>query len=239
MKYLTTILALALILPLGSATSAQRNSHLESVLAQLNVAVAPEALKAAPIPGFLEVVRGTQIFYVSTDGTLLIDGEILSIATETNLTERTRAAIRRELLSAVSPRDRIIVPADNVRARIVVFTDTGCPFCQKLHERSAEFAAHGIEIQYLLYPRPGPQSASFAQAVAVWCSADRLSALDAALSGTTLATHDCENPVMEHYDLARRLELRGTPAIIAPDGSITYGVPSAEALSELARRPSF
>jgi thiol:disulfide interchange protein DsbC len=202
---------------------------LNTVLEQLNVATSPGELRPAPIPGFLEVVRGGQILYVSRDGRLLIDGDILSVTAEVNLTERRRAAVRRALIAAVPREQRIVVPAvEPIRARIVVFADTNCPYCLELHEQGADFAQHGIEVHYLFYPRSGPSGESFPQAVAVWCAPDRIAALGAVLGGATLPAADCDHPVMSHYELARQLDLKGTPAIVTADGDIRYGVVSAE-----------
>jgi len=237
LKYLSGILLLCLLLPTGLFAEAQRNADLRGVLSQLGVSAPPESLAPAPLPGFLQVVRGVEVLYISVDGALLIDGDILDVAGEVNLTERSRAAIRRDLLASVPADERIVMPAGEARGSIVVFTDTSCPYCRRLHEKSAEFAARGIEIQYLLYPRPGPGSESFAQAVAVWCSPDRLSALGAALGGATLPSRDCDNPVMRHYELARRLDLKGTPAIVAADGSVSYGIPGSDEVATLAGPP--
>jgi len=124
--------------------------------------------------------------------------------------------------------DTITIPATSPTVtHISVFTDTNCPYCMLLHRRRDELLRQGIEIEYLFYPRSGPDSASYRQAVAVWCSSDRLAALDLALAGVELPEATCDNPVREHYELARKLELRGTPAVVSADGSVTYGFPSA------------
>jgi thiol:disulfide interchange protein DsbC len=201
------------------------NPGLRDVLRQLEVGVEPGELPAAPIPGFLEVTRGVQVLYVSTDGRLLIDGDVLSLKTQTNLTERSRAAIRRELIASIPRELRIVAPAEGAaRGQIVVFVDTNCPYCRILHERRADFTRRGVEIHFILFPRSGPSSDSYTQAVAVWCAADRLAALESALSGTVLPPAECDNPVERHYALAKALHLKGTPALVTEDGGIRYGV---------------
>jgi len=204
-------------------------ARLLTVLRQLNVHAVPAELPPAPIPGFVEIVRGLQVLYVSMDGKLLINGDILSVDGETNLTERRRGAIRNELIAAIPAKQRIVVPAQGaVRSRIVVFVDTDCPYCLRLHGQQQQFARRGVEIQYLFYPRSGPSSDSFAQAVSVWCAEDRLAALDDALAGRRLPPSDCPNPVMRHYETARSLQLEGTPAIIGADGQVRYGALSVD-----------
>jgi len=220
------------------AADAGDESRLREVLAQLNVQRSPEDLAPAPIPGFLEIVRGLQVLYVSSDGAMLIDGEILSIPTETNLTERTRAGLRRQRLNEIPLDERIVLPAvPPKRAAIVVFADTNCPYCLKLHAESDRLRERGIEIQYLFYPRSGPDSTSFRQAVSVWCAADRVAALGTVLAGGTPPAADCGNPVMRHYRLARDLDLKGTPAILTADGKVSYGVLSADEILGTAGQP--
>jgi thiol:disulfide interchange protein DsbC len=232
------LVAACLVLWHAAGADPGDEARLLDVLAQLDVRRSPEQLAPAPIPGFLEIVRGLQVLYVSADGRMLIDGDILSVATETNLTERTRSVQRHRMLDEIPRGERIVLPAvAPKRAEIVVFADTNCPYCLKLHAESSRLRERGIEIQYLFYPRSGPGSASFGQAVSVWCAADRVAALGAVLAGGSLPAADCPNPVMRHYQLALELDLKGTPAILTADGGISYGVPGVDELLGVAAQP--
>jgi len=135
------------------------------------------------------------------------------------------------LLSTVPTEQRIVVPAvGETLAHLVVFVDTDCPYCSQLHELRDAIAERGIEIHYIFYPRSGPTADSYLQAVAVWCSADPLATLEEVFGGVRPPVANCDHPVMAHYELALKLSLKGTPAIITPDGAITYGVPSRDRL---------
>lgn len=204
-------------------------SRVQRVLEQLGVETAADELATAPIRGFKEIVRGMQVLYISDDGRLLINGDILSVAGESNLTERRRAQTRLELIAAIPLEDRLVVPARGERrGRMVVFVDTDCTYCRLFHERAPELASGGVEIHYLFYPRSGPAGKSFSQAVSVWCAEDRVAALGRVLSGSVLPAAGCNNPVLRHFELARGLELKGTPAIISGDGAIRYGLPERD-----------
>jgi len=48
----------------------------------------PDELHASPIPGMWEVVRGTDIAYVTSDGKYAISGDLYDLAKNDNLTER-------------------------------------------------------------------------------------------------------------------------------------------------------
>jgi len=221
------------ILPLSglAADLAPTQRSVEVALEQLGVDAAPSELLAAPIPGFLEIHRGMQVLYLSTDGSLLINGDILSLATESNLTEISRASSRRDLIAAVPRKLRIIVPAEGpTRRHVVIFVDADCPYCRALHDRRADFAQHGLEVHFLFFPRSGPSGASYSQAIAVWCAADQRAALDSVLHGADLPATECENPIDQHYALAQALELKGTPAVITADGGLRYGVVDVDEL---------
>lgn len=234
MKFIPFVLLF--VLTLAVATGHAASPGLAAVLERLGVEQNGDRLRPAPVPGFVEVTRGMQVLYVAADGGLIINGDILSIATETNLTEKRRGNIRLDLLDRISEDETLVAPARvPTVARVIVFTDVDCPYCLALHRRHEELQQQGIEIQYLFYPRSGPESASFAQAIAVWCSSDRLAALGNSLRGEELPEADCENPVRRHYELAQELELKGTPAIIAADGTVKYGLYSPEDILNFAR----
>lgn len=238
------LLPLLLMIVLAAAASPADERidapQLRDLLRQLDVGVAPEDLPAAPIPGFLEIVRDMQILYVAADGSMLINGDVLAVRSETNLTEKRRAALRREKLNAVAAADRMVLhAAPPTRARIIVFTDTDCPYCLRFQRQHEKLLQRGIEINYLFYPRSGPESDSWSRAVAVWCAPDRLRAYEAALNGSPVTAARCPNPVSAHYELARQLNLKGTPAIMTPDGAMHYGVTDIAEILDAVSNPAY
>lgn len=145
------------------------------------------------------------------------------------------AAIAGTTVAEIDALDAITVPSTTpTRSHIYVFTDTGCPFCSRLHRDKAALLQRGIAIHYLFYPREGPGSESFRQAVAIWCSDDRIAALDRAMHGFELPGANCKNPIQQHYELARELELLGTPAIVTEFGGLMYGMPTAKQMRAIA-----
>jgi thiol:disulfide interchange protein DsbC len=149
------------------------------------------------------------------------------------LAERARSVTITRLLSTVPPEQRIVIPAVGATlAHLVVFVDTNCSYCRQLHGLADAITRRGIEIDYIFYPRSGPSADSYFQAVAVWCSTDRLAALEDVFRGERLPIAHCDHPVMAHYALALELDLKGTPAIITPDGVVAYGVPSRDKLDD-------
>jgi len=227
----------AMILLLPVAASAQVDPGLSAALERLDIRTEPALLSPAPVPGFLEVSKGAKLLYISSDGELLIDGDIISMSSAANLSEQRRATIRLRLVQSIPTSDRIVFPSSGpTRERLTVFTDTNCRYCLQFHRKLQEYSRQGIEVQYLFYPRSGPSGESFDQAIAVWCAADRAVALDTVFGEEHLPSKQCDNPVMRHYQLATDLGLKGTPAIITADGTVHYGLADLDKILGISSR---
>ena len=172
----------------------------------------------APFAGFSEVAVQGRVFYVSNDGRLLLHGNLLDVARNENLTRLSEGVLRKSELDAVGAERRIVFAAAQPKHRVTVFTDIDCGFCRKLHSQMADYNAAGISVEYLFFPRTGPGSESFEQAVAVWCAKDRRTALTQAKAGTMFPQATCKNPVASDYALGQRVGVDGTPAIYAENG---------------------
>jgi thiol:disulfide interchange protein DsbC len=195
------------------------------------------SIKPSPIPGYREVAINGRIVYVSADGKYLVQGSLIELSSRDNLTAASEAVIRRADLDAV-PRDRrIIFSPPNPKFRITVFTDIDCGYCRKMHTQIAEYNKAGISVEYLFFPRSGPNTDSFTKAISVWCSSDRRKALTDAKADRQVPRKTCANPIAMDYELGRRIGVDGTPAIYAPDGTQIGGyVAPAEMLVRLERQ---
>ena len=249
---LATVATCALSSALGAprdanpdATARSPASKLPTVISKEELAsrypgVNPADVRESPIAGLYEVVIRGKVNYVTTDGRFLIRGDIVELATQANLTEQRRAEARAALFAAIDPATEIVFsPKDGVvKHRVIVFTDMDCAYCRQLHRDIAETNALGIEVRYVAYPRTGPNTESWAKAEAVWCAADRNSALTQAKRGAAVApVPGCvSNPVAEQYQLGRRIGLSGTPGVYSESGVELGGyLPPKDLLAELER----
>ncbi len=201
-----------------------------------------DAVRATPIEGLYEVQSGFNFGYVTPDGRYLIDGDLNDIASGERLTENRRRTARAELIGGLAADQTIeYAPAGgDAKYTVTVFTDIDCGYCRKLHEHIAEYNGDGIAVRYVFFPRSGPGTSSFHKAEKVWCAADRQDALTEAKLGKGFeGPRDCSNPVMDHLRLAAELGLRGTPAIVLPDGELIPGYQEpAQLLKALAEHGS-
>ena len=188
-----------------------------------------EAIQPSPLPGVYQVMIPPQMFYISADGRFAIDGDLIDLQSGENVTNAVRDQMRIAAVNAQSETSMIVYGPKNPTHTITVFTDIDCGYCRKLHKEIDQYTKAGIKVRYMAYPRAGLNSGSYQKAVAVWCSKDRNDALTRAKLGEEIKAKECDNPVAQQYELAQRLGLRGTPAIITEQGQVLPGyVPAAQ-----------
>lgn len=178
-----------------------------------------DAIEAAPMPGFQQVIVGSQLVYVSDDGKYIMQGKLFDTGTQQDLTGSRLAIDVRKKLDAVPAARRIVfAPAGKPQYKITVFTDIDCGYCRKLHSQIAEYNKRGIEVDYLFFPRSGVGTESWDKAVSVWCAKDRKATFTAAKGGQTPPLLKCDNPIAEDFALGAQVGVDGTPAIFMADG---------------------
>ena len=221
----TLSLLAALPLPGQSAPAADPSAaDPRAAIAAKFPEVRPEQIAPSPVQGLYEVRIGAKIAYVSADGRFLLQGEIIDIDTDENLTESRREGVRRDVLAGVSEAGMIVFAPAKTLSTITVFTDIDCGYCRKLHKQIADYNARGIKVRYMFFPRSGPGTESWTKAEQVVCSKNRQAALTAAKLGSTSNEKACKpNPVAEHYNVGRDFGVQGTPAIILESGELIGG----------------
>ncbi|MBT8079793.1 MAG: DsbC family protein [Gammaproteobacteria bacterium] len=199
--------------------------------------IEPRHVNPGPIDGWYTVAKGAIVAYISADGRYLMQGELIDLEQNVNLTEDARSTARVEMMSAIPDEELIVFTPEEIKYSVSVFTDIDCTFCRRLHAQIDEYLAAGIQVRYLLYPRNGPASASWVKAERVWCADNRNEALTKAKLDEQFQTRDCDASVVHsHYAAGQDVGLRGTPAIVTEDGTLVSGyMEPAELSNALAR----
>lgn len=182
-----------------------------------------DSIADATLPGFYEVVLGGEIVYVSADTKFLFTGSLWDLSAKKDLTDERKSKLRKVALDQVGDDKRIRYAAKNPRHTVTVYTDIDCGYCRRLHQQMAQYNDAGVSVEYLFFPRSGPNTESFQKAVNVWCAADRNDALTKAKNGEPVPAKECANPVAEQYELGLRVGVTGTPMIVAEDGTQVGG----------------
>jgi thiol:disulfide interchange protein DsbC len=217
--------------PAWSADSAEVPAEERERLAGMFESIAPENVKSSPIDGWYMIQKGSLVAYISEDGRYLLQGDLIDLNSQVNLSEQSRTDARRELMSRVPDNEVILFSPDEVKYSVTVFTDVDCTYCRRLHNQIEQYMANGIQVRYLLYPRGGPASAAWNTSEAVWCAKDRGEALTAAKLDREFESSSCDaSAVQDHYILGQEVGLAGTPAIVLDDGELIAGYLPPDAL---------
>lgn len=222
-----TLLPAALLL-FAVPTSAQEVSAelqvVRDTVAERFAEIDREEVFESPIPGWYTIRKGAIVAYISGDGRFLLQGDMIDLESNANLTEESRNGARVKMMSAVPNEDLIVFTPENIEHTVSIFTDIDCTFCRRLHSQIDDYMEQGIEIRYFLYPRNGPTSPSWAKAENVWCANDRNEALTLAKQDLEYPTRTCDASIVsKHYQMGQDVGLRGTPAIILGDGTLFSG----------------
>ena len=232
---LTLLATLAIFSFCAGAACAADDASLETVRARISEVfpeIEPEYINASPIEGWYMVQKGSIVAYISADGRYLLQGDLIELDNNVNLTEQSRTIARRELIASVADDQFIAFTPSDVKFTVTVFTDVDCTYCRKLHSQIDDYLAQGIEVRYLLYPRNGPASRSWSTSEDVWGARDRNQALTDAKLDRGFETQKCDSSaVTESYMLGQDIGLTGTPAIVFADGTLVSGYLTPATLS--------
>jgi len=181
-----------------------------------------------PLEGIFETQFGPNFGYLSQDGRYIIVGNLIDLESGQNLTNIAKGKTALAAINKFALEDKTVFPAiGEEKAVLNIFTDTSCPYCQKLHAEVSNLQAAGISVHYLPYPRGGSQGPGYQTLKQVWCANDRSRAMNIAkgLEQGDLPAGDCANAdlVDKGYALGNRAGVTGTPALYKSNGEIIQG----------------
>ena len=227
--------AMALLVFAAPGAAADDDAELEEVRAKVSAmfdTIDPQDVSRSPVDGWYTIHKGSVVAYVSGDGRYLLQGDLIDLDAQVNLSEQSRNDSRRKLIAGLSDDDSILFSPSDARHKVTVFTDIDCTYCRKLHNQIDEYMKAGIAVRYVLYPRNGPASRAWNTSEEVWCAKDRNAALTSAKLDRSFETSACDaSMVSSHYMLGRDIGLSGTPAIVFEDGTLIGGYLPPEQLS--------
>ena len=133
-RFLKIVLAVVCITPVYAGEEAVR-----AALAKAMPSLTVDSIRSSEIPGVYEVVIGSKIVYVSSDGNYLLQGQLIDIAARKDLTEGRLSGARVKAVAGIAPEEMLIFTADAPQYKITVFTDIDCGYCRKLHREIDQY----------------------------------------------------------------------------------------------------
>jgi thiol:disulfide interchange protein DsbC len=167
------------------------------------------------------------VLYADESFDYLIDGNIISTKTMSNLTEQ-----KKRKLSAIPfadlPFEYAIKKVKGTGERkMAVFSDPDCPFCKRVEGDLAKL--DNVTIYMFLYPIESLHPNAPNVAKRIWCSPDKAKAWDDYLQRGIAPGTDasCQNPVDKIVEFGRKKGINGTPTLVFESGARVPGAISA------------
>jgi thiol:disulfide interchange protein DsbC len=180
-------------------------------------------IAATPIEGLVQVTMGSEIFFMTSNGQYFIQGRVVNLDTQDDLTELAQRGFRQQALANLDADSLLSYGPEDAAHEVLVFTDTDCGYCRRLHALMDGYANAGIRINYAAYPRAGIGSSTYDDLVSIWCADHPQNAMDLAQTGQALEPKQCEAPIESHYALGRQLGIGGTPTLVTGNGELIAG----------------
>ncbi|WIX33252.1 DsbC family protein [Salinicola sp. JS01] len=207
-------------------------------------AVSPESIRRVDLEGPIYEVRlrNGDTFYSDAQGRHMVVGSLYDNAPDglVNVTEQHDRQDRLDQLDAIPEGSTVDYPAQGEEiGRITVFTDTTCPYCQRLHQDIDQLTQAGVAVRYVPYPRAGSHSPAANQLAQVLCSESSTDAMTRAFHGQAPISNpsqSCQKVVDDGFALGQRFGVQGTPSIVLPDGEMGEGYVPAQQLIQAIKR---
>jgi thiol:disulfide interchange protein DsbC len=154
---------------------------------------------------------------------------------------------RKAMMAAVEGKGIVFTPKGNIQARISVFTEPSCPYCQRLHENLDALTDAGIEVTYYIFPRSGMGASITDTFIKMWADPEQRKARfesayenprgweafeDLKVSDEDKQVATDEMALM--MQTAVNIGLQGTPYAISEDGRVLPGYRDPQAIIDWA-----
>jgi thiol:disulfide interchange protein DsbC len=195
-----------------------------------------DSIQRSEVENFYEIeLSDNSFFYVEENAQYLFLGDIYKLGENEliNISQQKKFSSSQEMLKKIHPESLISFTPELIKYKIYVFTDVDCGFCRKFHNQISAYLNEGIQINYLAFPRSGVESETYKKMTTAWCSDDRQKVLTGLKNDEVFDQIDCvDNPIKEHYQLAKSIDIQGTPTIISSTGLTIPGFIEAKEIVE-------
>ncbi|NBO85598.1 MAG: DsbC family protein, partial [Burkholderiaceae bacterium] len=127
-------LAIVLLSFFGSADATSEKQIRAELQKRLGTSANVRNVTPSVIPGLFEVQVNNEIFYTDSKAKYLIQGEMIELATGTNLTAKRQEDVNRIKWSELPQANAIKIVRGNGSRQIAVFSDPNCGYCKRLEK---------------------------------------------------------------------------------------------------------
>jgi len=174
--------------------------------------------------------------YIDFSKNFVLSAQIVRISNKEDLTGARTAKLNEVIVdvSKIPLDDALVMGKPTAKRKVIMFSDPDCHFCGKLHAEIRTVVEKDPDVAFYikLYSRNNnPAVAEKARSI---ICARSPSLLEDAYAGKPVPPAICKTSAPEETQkLAEKLNIRGTPTLVLPDGRVVTGYRDANALKQL------
>ena len=232
MKLMKSIAVLAMLACTWGAASAQEAAIRKSLGEKVPAFAKIDEVNKTPVDGLYEVrVNDSDIFYTDTTGRFLLQGNLIDLQAQRNLTEERVQKLSEVAFDSLPLKDAFVMVRGNGKRKLAVFEDPNCGYCKRF-ERDLQ-KINNVTVYTFLYPILGPDSIEASKNI--WCAKDKGKTwLDHMVRDQTPPKASCDTSALQrNVDFGKKHKITGTPTLFFVDGQRVPGAINAQQLEQI------
>lgn len=189
-----------------------------------------ENIQTTEMQGIYSGSMQGQVVYLNQDAKHIIAGSMLRIQDQHNLTRDLVLKQNSVDWKKLPLSDALKTVKGNGKRQIAIFSDPNCPYCKQLELELAKL--NDVTIYTFVLPL---KSQSIAPSKQLFCEKNPAQAWHDLIVSSLQPKNSktCANPIQRNIELAKSLNLNGTPAIIFSNGFKVMGAYPAEEIERM------
>lgn len=232
MKLLTSS-AIALALAFASLGAFAQEATIRKNLAERLPKLPPiDEISKTPMEGLYEVrVNQSEIFYTDAQGNFLIQGNLIDVRAQEDLTEKRQAKLTEIDFKDLPIKDAFTIVRGNGKRKVAVFEDPNCGYCKRFERDLTKI--DNVTVHVFLYPILSQDSVDKSRNI--WCAKDKGKAfLDWMVKDVTPAAANCDTAALaRNLEFGKKNRITGTPTLIFANGTRVPGAIGADRVEKL------
>ena len=225
--------AVALLLAATSLGALAQEASIRKNLAERLPKLPPiEEVSKTPMEGLYEVrVNQSEIFYTDAQGNFLIQGNLIDVRAQEDLTEKRQAKLTEIDFKDLPVKDAFTIVRGNGKRKVAVFEDPNCGYCKRFERDLAK--VDNVTVHVFLYPILSQDSADKSRNI--WCAKDKGKAfLDWMTRDVTPPAATCDTGALaRNVEFGKKTRITGTPTLIFANGTRVPGAIGADRVEKL------